>query len=283
MFNVRRSAEGPAVRPHWRPGIAALVSAMSRYRDEKTGVRPFADSEANHLKTAERNARMNHAQSEAAVDRGLIRRFNGGEEAAFTEIVGRHRERIQSLAIGFLRNHADAEEVTQDTFIRAHRGLARFRGDSSLATWLHRIAFNLARNRYWYFFRRRRHLTYSLDCPLNPETNGTFSDLMASGEPTPARHAIADEFVAIVAVCMQQIDAPHREILILRNELHRTYEEIAVALGINEGTVKSRIARARQKLRQTMAGACPEFSNATDARDWLETARSSSADLAVVV
>jgi RNA polymerase sigma-70 factor (ECF subfamily) len=88
------------------------------------------------------------ARTEAAADRLLVRRFNDGDQSAFTEIVQRHRDRIQNLAIRFLRDPGDAEEVAQDTFVRAFRGLAKFRGESSLATWLHHIATNLARNRY---------------------------------------------------------------------------------------------------------------------------------------
>src|SRR5580658_8588126 len=110
--------------------------------------------------------RVAAATQEAAYDAELVRRFNGGDEAAFVEIIGRHRGKIVSIALGHLRNHADADEIAQDTFIRAHRGLARFRGDSSLATWLYRVAFNLSRNRYKYYYCRRRHATLSLDCAL---------------------------------------------------------------------------------------------------------------------
>ena len=98
------------------------------------------------------------AQAAAALqktmrDDELVRRFNAGDESAFVEIMGRYRVKILYVAIDLLHNHADAEEIVQDTFIRAYRGLARFRGDASLlATWLHRIAANLARNRYWYYF-----------------------------------------------------------------------------------------------------------------------------------
>lgn len=220
--------------------------------------------------------RVQAARTEADIDRLLIRRFNRGDESAFVEIVGRYRGRIQALAGRFLRNDADAEEVAQDTFVRAYRGLVRFRGESSLATWLHRIAVNLARNRYWYFFRRRKHLTLSLDCPLGTETNGTFADLVASEEAGPLRQTVSEEFVTLVAGCMEQLDAGHRDILILRNQLHRSYDEIAGSLGINEGTVKSRIARARGKLRDLMIEACPEFSSETSTCDWFEPVRSSA-------
>jgi len=106
--------------------------------------------------TLDRAARAAASKSEAALDAELVRRFNAGDDAAFIEIMNRYQRKIFTIVLGLLRNRADAEEITQDTFIRAHRGLSRFRGDSSLATWLHRIAVNLARNRYWYFFRRRR-------------------------------------------------------------------------------------------------------------------------------
>lgn len=206
------------------------------------------------------------------IDRGLVRRFNAGDEAAFTEIVARYHERIQQVAERHLRNHADAQEIAQDTFIRAHRGLARFRGDSSLATWLHRVAVNLARNRYWYFFRRRRHMTLSLDCPLGTDTTATFSDLVATPEAGPARQATVDEFIGLVATCMEKLDPGHREILTLRNGLHYSYDEIARTIGTNEGTVKSRIARARGRLRDLIVEACPEFPTDAAVTDWFEPA-----------
>jgi len=81
------------------------------------------------------------SMQEAIHDAELVRRFNAGDEDAFVEIVNRYRGKIFSIALCHLRNHADAEEIAQDTFIRAHRGLARFRGDSSLATWLHPVSY----------------------------------------------------------------------------------------------------------------------------------------------
>jgi RNA polymerase sigma-70 factor (ECF subfamily) len=80
-------------------------------------------------------------------DTNLVQRLEAGEETAFVETVERHRVKIFAAALSLLRNRDDEEEIAQDTFIRAHRRLARFRGDSSLATWLHRIAINLSSNR----------------------------------------------------------------------------------------------------------------------------------------
>lgn len=238
--------------------------------------RPTADRERERERLRhDRTARAAVSKQEAAHDAELVRRCNGGDEAAFVEIMTRYREKIFSVALALLRNRADAEEIAQDTFIRAHRGLARFRGDSSLATWLHRIAVNLARNRYWYFYRRRRHATLSLDCALSDDSDATFADLVATDAPNPAREAATDEFSALISTCMEKLDARHREILTLRNLLNRSYDEIAQALGINVGTVKSRIARARGNLRVLLNEACPEFPPDSAPGDWFETARPS--------
>ncbi len=215
------------------------------------------------------------ARSAAAEDAGLVRRFVAGDISAFEQIVVRHRDRIFSIVHGLLRNRADAEEIVQDTFIRAHRGLAKFRGDSSLATWLHHVAVNLARNRYWYFHRRRRHATLSLDCALSEESSATFADLLPSEAPAPSRETMTAEFSEIVTNCMEHLPAPQREILAMRNVLNRSYDEIANELGIEVGTVKSRIARARGQLRTLLAQSCPEFSAGAAPSEWFESARSS--------
>jgi RNA polymerase sigma-70 factor (ECF subfamily) len=218
--------------------------------------------------------RKARADEEARRDRELVRRFIAGDDgAAFAEIVARHRERMFSVAFAVLKSTTDAEEIAQDTFIRAHRGLARFRGDSALGTWLHQIALNLARNRYWYHHRRRRHLTRSLDAAINPGNQATFSDLIATDAAGPVREALAGEFADQVAGCMARLDAPAREILTLRNSLNRSYDEIAAELGLNAGTVKSRIARAREKLRALLAKTCPEFGPAGAPVAWFDAPR----------
>jgi RNA polymerase sigma-70 factor, ECF subfamily len=189
-------------------------------------------------------------------DKELVRRFLAGDESAFTEIVMLYREKVYAIAFSSIRNRADAEELAQDTFIRAHRGLARFRGDSSLATWLHRIAVNLSRNRYWYYYRRKRHLSHSIDKPFDG-SDDSLADRIECPEFTPTAQVEHDELVALTARMMALLKPAHREILILRNEQHCDYDEIATRLGISVGTVKSRIARAREYLWQKIADACP--------------------------
>jgi RNA polymerase sigma-70 factor, ECF subfamily len=231
-------------------------------------------SESSRPGTAQ-SSRTAHSRLEAAYDTELVRRFNAGDEAAFTEIVTRYKGKMASIALSHLRNHADAEEIAQDTFIRAHRGLAHFRGDSSLATWLHRIAFNLSRNRYKYYYCRRRHLMLSLDCAFSEDNQSTFGDLIASDTSSPAREATAGEFTDLVNGCMEKLGSRQREILRLRNGLDRSYGEIADALGISIGTVKSRIGRAREKLRELISQAYPELPAGASPFEWFENIRSS--------
>jgi len=215
------------------------------------------------------------SRREARHDRELVRRFNSGDSAAFVEIVVRHRTRMFSIALAFLKNRADAEEVSQDTFIRAHRCLSRFRGDSSLVTWLHRITINLCHNRYWYFFRRHRHDTQSLDCPLNDNTRATFADLVPANDPNPAREMANREFADLIATCMTKLSRPQNEILNRRDVLNHPYKEIARELGLSLGTVKSRIARARENLRALLGRSYPEIAAEGSPFEWFESYRPS--------
>jgi RNA polymerase sigma-70 factor (ECF subfamily) len=212
----------------------------------------------------------NLPESAGVTDAELVGQFKAGQEAAFVEIMRRHRSRICSVALALLHNRADAEEIAQDTFLRAYRNLHKFRGDASLATWLYRIAFNLARNRYWYFFRRRRHLTYSFDCPMRESSDSTLSDLISSPTPDPAHKCSSEEFLVLVAAAMEKLEPNHREILALRNLKDLSYAQIAESFGINIGTVKSRIARAREHLRSRLAEACPEFAPDAAPSEWFE-------------
>ena len=218
-------------------------------------------------------SKQNDSAADAALDAVLVQRYNTGDEAAFVQIMERYQARIFSTVLNLLHNRTDAEEVVQDTFIRAHRGLVNFRGESSLATWLHRIALNLARNRYWYFFRRRRQDSLSLDHALGEEGDATFADIVASADQDPAQEAATGEFTALIAKCMERLDRRQREILTMRTVLNLPYEEIARTLRINVGTVKSRIARAREQLRELIAASCPEFAPETPAADYFIPAR----------
>ncbi|HTJ77657.1 MAG TPA: sigma-70 family RNA polymerase sigma factor [Rariglobus sp.] len=195
---------------------------------------------------------MSTKAQEVALDRLLVDRFKNGDEAAFNEMVSRYWDRIYGMVHQLLRNQQDAEEVTQDAFIRAHRGLVNFRGDSAFSTWLYQIATNLARNRYWYWWRRKRDKTVSFDQPVSDDNDTPLSEVFAAEVETPGDITVTHEFVDRIAAGMDKLSPKHREILILRNVKNMAYEEISGILGISVGTVKSRIARARESLRATM-------------------------------
>lgn len=182
----------------------------------------------------------------------LIKRIKDGDLSAYDIIVSRYWDRTYARVIQLLNNKQDAEEVTQDAFIRAQRGLDSFRGEASFGTWLYQIATNLARNRYWYWFRRKREQSFSIDQPLSVDADVTLEDFMPSEQESPSQAAITQEFVDRVATCMDDLSEQHREVLVLRNIENMSYDAIAARLGLSVGTVKSRIARGRERLRDLM-------------------------------
>jgi len=221
-------------------------------------LRNVVPPESKKLGTIQRYAhqsgveRMSMKAQDVALDRLLVDRFKQGDQSAFEQMVTRYWDRIYSMVNQLLRNTQDAEEVTQDTFIRAHRGLINFRGDSAFSTWLYQIATNLARNRYWYWWRRRRDQTVSFDQPVGTEGETTLAEVFPAELETPEDATVTQEFVNRIAECMEKLSPKHREILVLRNIKNLSYEEVAEILHISVGTVKSRIARARESLRAKM-------------------------------
>lgn len=185
-------------------------------------------------------------------EENTLERARAGDAAAYNQLVLLYQDRIFSKVFSLLRNRQDAEEVTQDTFIRAQRGLENFRGTASFSTWLYQIATNLAHNRYWYWWRRKRDASMSLDSPFGDDCDMTLNDVIPDADMTPAEKTVNSEFVSRVAECMKDLRESHRDILVMRNVKNMAYEDIAEELGLSIGTVKSRIARARVALRELM-------------------------------
>ncbi|MBT3376372.1 MAG: sigma-70 family RNA polymerase sigma factor [Lentisphaerae bacterium] len=186
-------------------------------------------------------------------DRELIERFNSGEQEAFDILVQKHSGRAYQIAYGVLGKREDAEEVAQDVFVRVYRALPRFRGDSEFTTWMYRIAVNLARNKYRWNKSRGGQRTFSIDAPIEglKDTNAAGIDLPAESL-TPDEQISLDEFQQNISVELQQLPPLYREALVLRNVEHMSYEDIASVLGCKLGTIKSRIARAREELRKRL-------------------------------
>jgi RNA polymerase sigma-70 factor, ECF subfamily len=187
-------------------------------------------------------------------DEFLVERMRRGDDKAFEEIVDLYWDRIYSRVFQLLKNPQDAEEVTQDAFLRAHRGLANFRGDASFSTWLFQIATNLAHNRYWYWWRRKRDVSLSLDQTIGQDSDTTLVDVIPDERDDPGDETLTNELTRRVEECLPKLNRKHRDILYLRIKENLSYEEIAQKLGIRVGTVKSRIARARESLRDKLGG-----------------------------
>jgi RNA polymerase sigma-70 factor (ECF subfamily) len=167
---------------------------------------------------------------------------------AWAEIMAVHRPRVYAAALRLTHNHHDAEDVTQETFLRAFLAVSSFRGESSLGTWLIAIANNLARNHYWYWRRRKRDETFSIDGPAQGAEGVTLGETLASGDLIASAQTERDDLLNQLDQGLARLPARDREILSLRDRQHATYEHIARSLIIPLGTVKSRIARARAHL-----------------------------------
>lgn len=177
-------------------------------------------------------------------DAELLARCRRGDEEAFDMLVLRHQQRAFNVAYQLLRNREDATEVAQDAFVGIYRNLDRFRGECEFTTWLHQIVMNLARNRYRWWKRRGRQQAVALDDPQTAQ--------IAGATTAPDAAAVQNEFVERLSAQMAALPAEFREVLLLRNVENMSYHQMAIALECPVGTIKSRLARARDTLRERL-------------------------------
>jgi RNA polymerase sigma-70 factor (ECF subfamily) len=194
---------------------------------------------------------LNSDAETAASDQELLRRFRAGDESAFDDLVLRHQQRAFNVAYQLLRDHEDATEVAQDAFVRAYRSLDSFHDECEFTTWLHRIVVNLAHNKYRWWKRRGKHASVSLDSPLEA-VDDQMSRQLAAETDAPDAQAVKAEFVELLNQRMNVLPPKFREVIVLRNVENLSYEEIATVLNCSVGTVKSRLARGREALRNSM-------------------------------
>lgn len=186
-----------------------------------------------------------------ATDRELLERCRAGDETAFDDLVLRHQQRAFNIAFQLLHDHEDATEVAQDAFVRIYRSVGDFRGDCEFTTWLHQIVVNLARNKHRWWKRRGKQMSVSLDSTIETG-DGEVVFQIAGKDDAPDVQAVKAEFVKLLSQRMNEMPRKLRQVLVLRNVENLSYEEIAEVLGCSIGTVKSRIARARESLRESM-------------------------------
>jgi RNA polymerase sigma-70 factor (ECF subfamily) len=175
----------------------------------------------------------------------LIQRCAARDEDACAELVSEHQRMVYQLSLNLLGDHNEALDLSQEVFLRVFRTIHNFRGQSALRTWIYRIVVNQARNRQRWWRRRHRSQQVSLDEHIRdhgevPETN-------TGGDPDTAlnRKELAEQ----IRTALEQLPFDQRTALVLREIDGLSYEEIGFSLGIAVGTVKSRLARARESLR----------------------------------
>jgi RNA polymerase sigma-70 factor (ECF subfamily) len=183
----------------------------------------------------------------------FLERLKRGEAAAFEELVAARSGEIYGLLFRMTENSDEARDLTQETFLRAFQSIGRFRGEADLRTWIYRIAINQARNRWRWWRRRRRESTVSLEATQG-ETGQTVIATLAESAANPEQQTLAHERESALRKALHRVGRAYRETVILRDIEGFTYEEIATTLGINVGTVKSRLARGRQELRAKLEG-----------------------------
>ena len=191
---------------------------------------------------------MSSNDSDIKDEAALITLMKEGDHEAFSVIVKRYKGRVFNTALRFLHNYAIAEELTQEIFITVFRKIGSFQGRSKFSTWLYRIAVNHAKNRIGYLKRRGHY------------KKGEYSDYVKRDElvdfthrtNNPGDYVEVKQLMEILKDKISDLSVKDREIIILKDFEGLTYEEIGEILKISLGTVKSRLSRARQKLKDDM-------------------------------
>jgi RNA polymerase sigma-70 factor, ECF subfamily len=206
---------------------------------------------------AEAAAAASHGEARARTPEDqFLDRLRAGEAAAFNRLVTERTPDVYALLCRLTDDPEEARDLTQETFLQAFRSVAHFRGEADLRTWLYRIAVNQARNRWRWWRRRRRDVTVSLDAPAaaGEDERPLGARLRDARAPDPEANALANERERALLAALSKLARPYREAVVLRDVEGLSYEEVAAALGINVGTVKSRLSRGRLELRRQLEG-----------------------------
>ena len=184
---------------------------------------------------------------DAAAENALVARLRAGDEESFAELVTGHSGRLLGLAWRLTGNRQDAEDIVQEAFLRIHRHIGTFRGDSSLGTWLHRTVTRLAIDQL-----RRRKLRDKVFFFRQNEDDVDFLDLVPDPSPSPGQRYQHGEIRRRIGRALQQLSPRQRVIFVLRHYEERPLREIAEALDLAEGTVKAHLHRAVCQMRQEL-------------------------------
>jgi RNA polymerase sigma-70 factor (ECF subfamily) len=184
-------------------------------------------------------------------DAGLVAMSQKGDLGAFEQLVTKHQKKMFNLAFRIAGDYDDASEIVQDAFVAAFRNIRKFRGASRFTTWLTTITINQARNRLKQVRSRRLHEINSLDDPIEREDGSITVD------PPSKAASVLDELEQRdlrnkVQECIAELEPDFREVLVLRDLQEFSYEEIGMMLTVAAGTVKSRLFRAREAVKDCL-------------------------------
>ncbi len=183
----------------------------------------------------------------------LVKAFQRGDKRAFDQLVIRHKDRIFNLCYRFLGDYEEANDSAQEAFIKAYGSLKTFRLESAFSTWLYRIAVNTCRNKLGSSAYKAKRKTVSLDNPGNPSDRSSPMEIQ-NGTPSPLARMEQRESMGLLQAALDSLPAEFKMVVALRDVEGLSYEDIAEITGLNLGTVKSRIARARTDLRNKLRG-----------------------------
>ena len=183
----------------------------------------------------------------------FVEKLRSGDADAFDQLVNKYTPDVFAVAFRLTEDREEANDITQETFLSAVRGMSGFRGDAELKTWLIRIAINHSRNRFRWFKRRKRDRTVSLESPVG-EGRTTEADLLRDVREDPEQATLGRERQSAIARELGNLPVAFREAVVLCDVEGYSYEEVSSVLGVGLGTVKSRIARGRSILRKRLNG-----------------------------
>lgn len=174
-----------------------------------------------------------------------------GEPQAFEVLVRRHQKKMFNIAYRMTGNYDDAADIVQESFLSAYKAIKNFRGEAKFSTWLYGIVVNHSRNRIRHASGKAYHEPVSLDADRATGNESRPID-PASGEMPAIDLLVRKEMQEKVQQCINRLEKDHREILVLRDIQGFSYEEITEMLGLPDGTVKSRLSRARSAIRESL-------------------------------
>lgn len=188
------------------------------------------------------------------LESAIVAELKAGSEEAYAWLIGEFHQPIYSLVYRILTDPADAADTTQEVFLKVFRGMKHFHGQSSLKTWIYRIAVHEASNRRRWWFRHKARET-SMEPLENTSAQGsglTMQEALVDEAESPFESAAHEEVRARVEEELRNIPEPYRSTVILRDLEEMSYEEIAEVLDVSLGTVKSRLTRGREALRKRL-------------------------------